>query len=450
MKESRYNTWVDRRDASYVFNGVSGALLRIPRTERELLRGMLAGEDAASSPEVLAHLARGRMLVNDDVDELAVLAERYRWSRFDTTRFALTLVTSLGCNFDCPYCFEAKHPSVMDSDVRELILRVLDDQLDHIESFRATWFGGEPLVGKRPLIELSDAFIERCDAAGVDYSASIVTNGYLLDEDMCVKLRDRRVDAVQVGLDGPPDVHDRMRPLAGGGASFERIVANLRTAVHYLPVTVRVNVDLDNFDRVDELLERLATEGLAGKLSVYPGQLIASAVDASAPSARYSAPCFTAPEFARAELRFHELARARGFVGQSLPRPTGAPCTAVRANELVVGSKGELYKCWESVGNPDEVIGHIRDYRDPNGRLSRWLRYDPFANDECRSCVALPVCMGGCAVHAMDPLQYENRCGTFRFAHGERVASFVEVAERNGADGLVQSSTLARQMEPTS
>ena len=41
----------------------------------------------------------------------------------------------------------------------------------------------------------SDAFIERCDKANVRYSATIVTNGYLLDKRICADLRDRRATA---------------------------------------------------------------------------------------------------------------------------------------------------------------------------------------------------------------------------------------------------------------
>ena len=72
------------------------------------------------------------------------------------------------------------------------MLQVLDDQLPKIHSFHVTWFGGEPLVGKQPLLALSDAFIERCDGAGIEYSADITTNGYLLDEGTCAQLRDRK------------------------------------------------------------------------------------------------------------------------------------------------------------------------------------------------------------------------------------------------------------------
>jgi uncharacterized protein len=430
VKESRYNVWVEHGDARYVFNGLSGSLLRVPLHERAALDRLIAGDDdAGCSVDLVEQLVRGRMITADDVDELDVLQARYEWSRHDTTSFALTVVTSLGCNFDCPYCFEAKHPSILDPEVERAVVAVLDDQLPKITSFGVTWFGGEPLVGKRPLLSLSDSFIERCDAADVSYSASIITNGYLLTSETARELAERRVTDAQVGLDGPPDIHNRMRPLATGGDSFWRIVENLHAAVEHLEVNVRVNLDAANLDRYEELLQILADEGLAGKLGVYAGHIVGVSENAAAPSASYGHRCLTNPEFAQASLEFERLADRYGFGRSGLPSPTHTPCTAVRANELVVGSKGELYKCWDSVGTSFEVIGHIDDYRNTNGRLQRWLKYDPFRNDECRSCIALPGCMGGCAHHAMDLDLYENRCGTFRHNYREKVLDFVEQAE---------------------
>src|SRR5256885_10055562 len=111
------------------------------------------------------------MLVGGQVDELALLEARYASTRPDQSAFALTIVTSLGCNFDCPYCFEEKHPSILNRDVQRAIVAALDDQLASIKRFNVSWFGGEPLIGKRPLLELSDAVIERCDRHDVAYFA---------------------------------------------------------------------------------------------------------------------------------------------------------------------------------------------------------------------------------------------------------------------------------------
>jgi uncharacterized protein len=432
MKESRYNVWVERGQAAYVFNGVSGALLRVARESRAALENFLAGAPGDCSPAFLERLIIGRMLIPDDADELELLAHRYESSRYDTSHFALTIVTSLGCNFDCPYCFEAKHPSILDQEVEGAILEVLDDQLQRIRSFHVTWFGGEPLVGKKPLLSLSREFLRRCTEHNVSYSSTIVTNGYLLDERTCLELLEAEVRNAQVGLDGPPEVHDRMRPLAGGKGTFWQIVKNLHDAVKHLQISIRVNVDAENIQRVEDLFKILAAEGFSGKLTVYAGQLVATGDYAAAPSATYQPRCFSSLQFARAELRFNELAAAYGFCNPQLPRPTRAPCTAVRANEMVVGSAGELYKCWVSVGNPGEAIGNIKEYRNPNGRLHKWLKYTPFSDAECRECIALPVCMGGCAQHAMDLMQRDNRCGTFRHTYREQVLKFVDAAERSG------------------
>jgi len=430
VKRSRYSVFVEVDGADYAYSGMSGALLRLGRGERDSIERFLAGEsDAGCSSVLLTELAKGRMLVSDGTDELDLLATRYRRGREDSTHLALTIVTSLGCNFDCPYCFEDKHPSILDAEVEDALLALVDDNLPQIQSMHVGWFGGEPLVGKRPLVSLSRQFIDRCDRAGVWYSADIITNGYMLDAQTCRELAELRVNSCQVTLDGPPDVHNRMRPLAGGGPSFDRIVENLQVAVDHFDVAVRVNVDTQNYQRAEELLQILAGRGLSGRMQVYLGQLVAVSDGPAAPSSSYQPGFFAKADFAAAELEFTQLAMHYGFSGPSVPQPVGAPCTAVKVNEFIVGSKGELYKCWQSVGNPTHVTGNVRDYANQNGRLQRWLKYDPFSNDECRSCVALPVCMGGCAHHGMDALQYENRCGTFRYNYVERIEQLARAAQ---------------------
>jgi uncharacterized protein len=426
---SSYNVWVEEDGSDFVYNGVSGALLKLGPGERDAIDRFFTGDRGAGcSAGLLESLARGRMIVSDDLQEIDLLAQRYEVSRNEQSRLALTIVTSLGCNFDCPYCFEDKHPSILGPEVEAACVQMLRDKLPTISNFNVGWYGGEPLVGKRPLISLSKTFIAMCDAAEVAYSADIITNGYMLDEATCAELRDCRVEVAQITLDGPPEVHDRMRPLAGGGPTFERIVANLRHAVDYLSVAVRVNVDTENYTRLEELLQILAANGLTGRLQVYLGQLVAIDDGGGAPSSTYKAPCFTSKQFAGVVTEFTELAMGYGFAGPSVPTPIGAPCTAVRANEYVVGSKGELYKCWESVGNPTHVIGNISDYANINGRVRRWMSYDPFKDAECRSCIALPACMGGCAHHGMDVRLYENRCDTFRYNYRERVGLMAKVA----------------------
>lgn len=186
--------------------------------------------------------------------------------------------------------------------------------------------------------------------------------------------------------------------MSDGGGSFWKIIENLHHAVKYFDIDLRVNIDLKNFESVESQFKILSEEGLTEHLRTHPGQIVGvdDGLDKQ-PSAMYKGRCLTRKEFADAEIKVGELAKRYGFsVTIGMPTPCGTPCTEVRKNELVIGSKGELYKCWESVGNPYEISGDIRDYNNLNRRLHKWLNYDPFANLECSTCVALPVCMGGC------------------------------------------------------
>jgi uncharacterized protein len=436
LRESRYNVVVRLDDGVWVYNGLSGQAMRLSSEEWTQTQEFLAGSDRHPGMELLRDLALGRMLVSRDTDELEVLERRYRTGTADRTSFGLTIVTSMGCNFDCSYCFQVKPRASLDDETVGLLLGVLDDQLPTIERFEVTWFGGEPLLGAERLWELSDAFIGRCDAAGADYAAGIVTNAYLLTPEVASRLRDARVGKVQVTLDGPADTHDLMRPLRNGRGTFDVILDHVVACADIVPISIRVNLDATNVSAYEPLIEQLVERGLAGRVTVHPGRLVAYDEGIGAPSESYRPTCFTLPEFAVVEREFLAYARTRGLASADLPQPVSTPCTAVRVNELVVGANGELYKCWDSVGNHREVVGHLSSWRDPNDRVLKWLRYDPFADEGCRGCVALPTCMGGCAHHAMNDRVGDSKCSTFRTTYREQVADFARAADAAGATGL--------------
>ena len=429
MRASRYNVVLDRDDRVWIFNGLSGAYVAISADEWRGVERFLAGGGTGGAPlRVLHDLALGRMIVNDDLDELEVLERRFRAGASDRSSFGLTIVTSLGCNFDCPYCFQVKPAELLDEETQRLLIELLDDQLPTIRQMQVTWFGGEPLLGADRIYRLSEAFLERCDAADVVYAATIVTNGYLLTRATAERLRDCRVQSAQITLDGPAETHDRMRPLRSGRETFGVILDNVVACADLLPITIRVNLDTSNISESDRLLDLLVERGLSGRVSVQPARIVAYDEGIGAPSESYRPTCFTLPEFAAVEREFVARARSRGLAPTDLPQPVSTPCTAVRGNDLVVGARGELYKCWDSVGNHGEVVGHLRSWRDLDDRAGKWLRYNPFADEGCRSCIALPGCMGGCAHHEFsDP--GDSKCSTFRLTYRRQVEEYAAAAE---------------------
>ena len=67
--------------------------------------------------------------------------------------------------------------------------------------------------------------------------------------------------------------------------------------------------------------------------------------------------------------------------------------------------KGNLYKCWEAVDNPERSFGRASIWdpamafrtADHPDQLTCYLNAAPPLDDpECRECVWLPICRGGC------------------------------------------------------
>jgi uncharacterized protein len=429
VRASRYNVVLERGEVTWIHNGVSGQVFSLPTRDWSDALAFLDGDgERMPDVETLRDLTIARMLVGDDTDELGILERRYRAATADRSSFALTVVTSLGCNFDCPYCFENKPAALLGDETERLLLDVVDTQLRAVERFHVTWYGGEPLLGQDRIDRLSEAFIERTVAHDVSYRASIVTNGYLLTPSVARRLRALKVGKAQITLDGPAETHDLMRPLRNGRGTFDVVLENVVACADLIPISIRVNLDASNVDEYVGLLDLLAERGLAGRVSVHPGQIVAYPDQAGAPSETYRPRCFTVPEFAEVERAFLAAAYERGLAKPSLPRPIGSPCTAVRVNELVVGARGELYKCYDNVGDPRQVIGHLRSWQDPNDRVLKWLRYDPFADDGCRSCIALPSCMGGCAHNEMAS-PGDAKCSTFRLTHVRQLEEYADAVD---------------------
>lgn len=427
MKLSKYNVWAQHGGREFVYNSRTGSLLQVPvGTEQSLIHaGVIAEADA---PEAMV---QGGMILPDSTDELALLRERYHVGRTTKSHLALTVISSLGCNFDCPYCYEDKRPEVIKPEVEQAILRFVDDRIARgLSSIAVQWLGGEPLLGKRNIVRMSHEFRERSERGGINYRSYITTNGSLLTRRVATELVEAGVRRAQITLDGPPDIHDMMRPTRRGDGTFWKILGNIEAAADVIPIVVRINVDRENFIHIDELLDILDARGLREKIEVYVGHLIAVDDGAAQPSASYTRACFNTKGFATTERYFNDSATARGFKSRVLDGPILTPCMAMREEEYVVGSGGELYKCWKSVGNDNEVVGSILEYGMPNSRVHRWLNYDPFEDAECVSCDALPVCMGGCAHHTFDKRLYEDRCTTFRYESRERVVQFIQQAEK--------------------
>lgn len=420
-KISNYNHFQAWQNGSLIaFNAKSGAVALMTRENFELYNNLalrMKSDDLNvlndEEKTLLDQLKYGKFVIADDSDEIDGLEFVHNLHRYDQTSYGLTIAPTMNCNMGCEYCFEDNKKGKMSPEVIDAIVKAVDDRADSMKSLDVNWYGGEPLLALDTIEELTNRFREIADGKKFKYSASMISNGYLLTEKVAKKLRDLGIYLVQVTLDGPQRIHDRRRPLKNGKGSYGKILNNIKDASDYVGIGIRVNVDKDfTEDIIVEMLEELKAEGLREKVGVYFGQL----EPASEICANIAENCYNANEFSQAEVKYYRLLLNHGFLVHKAPTPISVYCMAQSVGALLIDPDGDMYRCYNHAGNKEKSVGNITDeinYQHPIFR--DFFRFDPFREESCRSCEVLPLCMGGCPARRVDrKLQGEELCDTWK------------------------------------
>src|SRR5688500_4202939 len=99
---SRYNVFIDlSEERKLAYNAYSGALVLLDRNDLGAYAKIEADKQLDPKDPVSAELARSGFVVPEQVDELALLEDEYKKTRFDTRHPILTVMTTSACNFGC-------------------------------------------------------------------------------------------------------------------------------------------------------------------------------------------------------------------------------------------------------------------------------------------------------------------------------------------------------------
>ena len=380
-------------------------------------------DEIADDHPVLSRLSRLGVIAN--FDEHAALETMGRCACAASQRVDLTICPTMGCNFDCPYCFENHLSGKMSAEVQDDVVALARRMIEAsaAKDLDITWYGGEPLLAPEVIEALSARLIALAKELGATYDASIATNGYLLTPQNVAMLKAAKVTSAQVTIDGLGAAHDATRHLAGGGATFERIVQNLRQPLPFA-VTIRHNVHEGNRDQMDQLkafVDNLAQES-GNKLNYCPTPVSGSST-ADKRGKQVSLLCGEAD----AELVILQDANR-------LRAGWGGYCGAHILWSVGIDEKGNLQKCWEAVDKSALSFGTAHDWdpKDPlatasnPNNLTMYLNTaPPVPDEECRACVWLPTCVGGCPHQRLFNkracLPYKDDAEAFVLALHERV-----------------------------
>lgn len=394
MKLSGFNVVEKVEDGILIYNTNSGGILKLDKEYEEKYNMLVRGE-LIDDVDFMGTLVQGKMLVDKtDGDEVKKIILENMISRFNGEGISLTIAPTMDCNFRCPYCYEkGKEYVTMSEETIQKMKEYIEKIKEQYKYIYIAWYGGEPLLAFKIVKELMETVYENFEKKYV--STDAVTNGYLLNEETVLGMKELNISRIQITIDGPPEIHNVRRKLPSGEDTFFVILNNMKNALKIYPelnITVRVNVDKTNIKRIDEIEKHLAEYELLGKISVY----IAPVTNIN--ETCNDKQCFNTEEFALEEINFMKRNWSKGVDFVRMPIRNVGMCGAVSLHSWLIDAKGDLYKCWDDVGNLSEKVGSI--YQDNivvNANLLKWLMYSIEKDEECMKCPYLPVCMGGCA-----------------------------------------------------
>jgi uncharacterized protein len=419
MKWSKYNYLYCSNSKYYLYNSLSNSLMEIDADTFASLSGLKAGQEfRTENTELHTMLQKAKVIVENDKDEYYNIKYREQYHRFNNKTLQLTINPTLHCNFACVYCFEdVKPPIYMADEVEDAIIDLIKKQ-KNIMSVQITWFGGEPLMAFGRMLSINNKVKE----LNIAYSADIVTNGYLLSERVIDELDNLQVKSIQITLDGLEATHNTRRPLISGQGTFQRIIDNIDLLHVKKPdISLGIRVNIDKTDK-DEFIEvcNFFYRRYQKYMNISPGFV-------SDNEGCRTSNCLmdrnTIAEF------IMELYKKYKFAPFSL-YPTGhhSECSVRNPNTLVIGPEGEIYKCWNDVGNSERIVGDLLGKRPLNNQLL--LRYytagDPFDDDICKECFHLPICGGGCP-YLRIKREYENKEIDTCYAKKEKLQDFLKL-----------------------
>lgn len=423
MKTSRYNSVYvlpDHKTEKLIFNARTLAMALIENDKLDQYNSFSEKNIPIEDEKFIEDLKAGGFLIDDDVDEESIIRHEQLCARYDNTRMGLVIAPTSNCNFRCVYCYERKvlRTSMMTEETQDAIIDAVKAAANHLEMLSVTWYGGEPLLAVDIIERLSKKFLEICEENNIQYAASIVTNGYLLNRDVVKKLNELKVSRYQITLDGKKEIHDANRPLANGGGTYDIITRNIIDVKDDIPgISLRINTGRHNVQDVKDIFDWVRENHLEDKVFPYLGKITNTDDDDPITSI-----CLTEDEFVRARLNLIRNGTDKfEDVFSVYPNPVRTYCGADRNNVFVIDSDGELYKCWDDIGHLELSVGNIKNGLTLNKTFVSYMSYCAFDDEDCRDCPVLPICMGGCPHRRVFNLP--DRCSEFK----EHLEEFLKI-----------------------
>ena len=315
------------------------------------------------------------------------------------------------CNLACTYCYEFGEdkvatpegkPKFMDIETAKASVDFLLKESEGRKSIHITFFGGETLMNFPLLKEVVAYASDKAASQDRFIDFSLTTNATLLTPTIIQFLSDNSI-GVTVSMDGPPELHDKLRVFANGRGSYDIIEPRVKALIQghrTRPITARVTLTNGVTD-VIRIYRHLKNElGFAevgfAPVTTSPDRLYA--INEKGMGGVLEQFKLLADEYLEHALRgelhgFSNVSETLGELYQGVNK--SHPCGAA-LGLLGVGPSGDIAPCHRFVDSDTHSLGNISTGVDREKQKDFLDRGHIGAKYDCHSCFARPLCAGGC------------------------------------------------------
>ncbi|MEM2417122.1 MAG: radical SAM protein [Nitrososphaerota archaeon] len=408
-KYSKWNIECEYKGKIIILNTLTSAAIMVEKSDLEKIKN--ENFDLINK-ELLNALKENGIIVNKNKEKdenasfwLLFHTIKYR-SFFDV--FHLVIMPTYRCNFECKYCFEdiEKLESYKENMINPAMIKEWVEKLWNISkfnTFKVVFYGGEPFLNKILLEDYINTLKTWSEIKGVEFSFSIITNGYLLNKEDISILVEKGLGEIQITLDGVKEIHDQRRPLKGGRGSFTKIYENLISLLSLpLRIVIRTNLDRHNFLNFKDFIKLLKKDGILSRKNVSLSPALVDPSPGKVEWCRKFVPEILSERVQILEKIWTDLIEEiedTNFLLNTHKVEFGL-CNAKIKDSFIIGPDGSLYTCYSLIGYEEGKIGHLKE--GFNSKYAEFVYSIDQKIQQClkKNCVFLPLCTGGCFYQA--------------------------------------------------
>lgn len=212
-------------------------------------------------------LIKNKLVIPIDLNESYIANEVYKnrmtkpiLPTYDTID-GFVILTTTACNARCAYCYEndIKHKETMTIETAKNIVNFIQNKKSSKKPIKIQWFGGEPLLNKCVIDYITNKLYE----LNIPFTSTLITNGFLLDNETINKIDFWKIESIQITLDGINEEYNKIKNFVYDDVdAYLTVINNINNILKNTNtiINIRFNASNDNIFKLYDEIEMLKNE----------------------------------------------------------------------------------------------------------------------------------------------------------------------------------------------